>query len=235
MLLIEDDPGDADLLQELLSEEKSYVYTLEWVERLQTGLERLALGGIDVVLLDLSLPDSHGLDTFIAVNTHAPALPAVVLSGLDDETIALEAVRQGAQDYLVKGQVDGRIIARVIRYAIERKSAEEALRESGVDTALTHRSDRPTTLAFVELTDGQARYAFYDENTAGRMLTADALPDLPDEVRALFFGGISLAAEPCGDAYETLMARAGGRVTMLDPNVRRMLSEIVIQAWESLP
>ncbi len=130
MLLIEDDPGDADLLQELLSEERSYVYILEWVEHLQTGLERLALGGIDVVLLDLSLPDSHGLDTFTAVNTHAPALPTIVLSGLDDETIALEAVRQGAQDYLVKGQVDGRIIVRVIRYAIERNSAEEALRES---------------------------------------------------------------------------------------------------------
>lgn len=130
MLLIEDDPGDADLLQELLAEEKWYSYTLEWAERLQTGLERLTLGGIDVVLLDLSLPDSQGLDTFIAVNSQAPALPTVVLTGLDDETMALEAVRLGAQDYLVKGQVDGRMITRVIRYAIERKHAEEALRES---------------------------------------------------------------------------------------------------------
>ncbi|MBM9594789.1 carbohydrate kinase family protein [Roseitranquillus sediminis] len=98
---------------------------------------------------------------------------------------------------------------------------ERALAESGVDTALSHRSDRPTTLAFVELTQGQARYVFYDEGTAGRMLAGDELPALPDEIKALFFGGISLVAEPCGTAYEALMAKAAAsRVTMIDPNVR---------------
>ncbi|ARE39330.1 Fructokinase [Rhodovulum sp. P5] len=96
-----------------------------------------------------------------------------------------------------------------------------ALTESRVDAALCVRSDRPTTLAFVTLTDGHAQYAFYDENTAGRMLTAADLPALPDTVQALFCGGISLMAEPCGSAYEALMLReAGQRVTMLDPNIR---------------
>jgi len=97
----------------------------------------------------------------------------------------------------------------------------EALAASGVEAELAHRTARPTTLAFVTLTEGQARYAFYDENTAGRMLTPEDLPTLPEAVEALFFGGISLVGEPCGSAYEALMLReAGRRVTMIDPNIR---------------
>jgi fructokinase len=98
---------------------------------------------------------------------------------------------------------------------------EAALADSGVDAGRAARSDRPTTLAFVTLTDGQARYAFYDEGTAGRMLAEADLPGDLDGVGALFFGGISLAVEPCAHSYETLCLReAGRRVIMLDPNVR---------------
>ncbi|MGC9418287.1 MAG: carbohydrate kinase family protein, partial [Rhodovulum sp.] len=97
----------------------------------------------------------------------------------------------------------------------------QALTASGVETGLAPRSARPTTLAFVTLNDGQASYAFYDENTAGRMLSPADLPALPESVGALFFGGISLAVEPCGAAYEALMLReAQARVTMIDPNIR---------------
>ncbi|WP_126976081.1 carbohydrate kinase family protein [Frigidibacter oleivorans] len=95
------------------------------------------------------------------------------------------------------------------------------LAASGVDAALAVRSPRPTTLAFVTLSNGQASYAFYDENTAGRMLSPADLPALPDGVTALFCGGISLMVEPGGAAYESLFLReAGQRVTMLDPNIR---------------
>lgn len=97
----------------------------------------------------------------------------------------------------------------------------ETLAASQVDSALSVRSDRPTTLAFVTLTDGHAQYAFYDENTAGRMLAQSDLPVLPEAVEALFFGGISLPPDPCGGTYEALMLReAPTRVTMLDPNIR---------------
>ncbi len=97
----------------------------------------------------------------------------------------------------------------------------EALDASKVDSALAIRSARPTTLAFVTLTNGQASYAFYDEMTAGRMLSPDDLPPLPASVTALFFGGISLVGDPCGAAYEALMLReAKQRVTMIDPNIR---------------
>ncbi|ETX29887.1 carbohydrate kinase family protein [Roseivivax isoporae] len=95
------------------------------------------------------------------------------------------------------------------------------LEQSRVDTRHCARSDRPTTLAFVTLTDGHAQYAFYDENTAGRMLDPADLPILGDEVAALFFGGISLVSEPAADTYAALAEReAGRRVVMIDPNVR---------------
>lgn len=97
----------------------------------------------------------------------------------------------------------------------------ETLRGSGVDTSFTARSDRPTTLAFVRLTDGHATYLFYDENSAGRMLAESDIQALDDSIEALFFSCISLAVEPCAATYEALMMREGGaRVTMLDPNIR---------------
>ena len=93
------------------------------------------------------------------------------------------------------------------------------LAASKVDSTPAHIADRPTTLAFVTLTDGHASYAFYDENTAGRMLTADNLPDTAAD--AVFFGGISLVVEPCAAAYTALMAQvAPTAVTMIDPNIR---------------
>ena len=101
------------------------------------------------------------------------------------------------------------------------RQLEADLKASNVDASFCVRSDRPTTLAFVELQDGNARYTFYDENTAGRMLEQSELPDLPASVKALHFGAISLIPEPCGSAFEALMAReASGRVISFDPNIR---------------
>ncbi|SLN57024.1 2-dehydro-3-deoxygluconokinase [Pseudoruegeria aquimaris] len=98
---------------------------------------------------------------------------------------------------------------------------EATLEASGVDHSRCVRSARPTTLAFVTLTDGQAQYAFYDENTAGRMFAVEDMPAAPEAGRPHFFGGISLVSEPCGSAYEALMAQvAPGALTMIDPNIR---------------
>ena len=95
-----------------------------------------------------------------------------------------------------------------------------ALDASGVDHTLSPAVDRPCTLAFVTLTNGQAQYAFYDSGTALREMTLAELPVLDDSVRALFFGGISLVGDPCGAGFATLCAHAGDRVVMLDPNIR---------------
>ncbi|MGB8992760.1 MAG: PAS domain S-box protein [Desulfobaccales bacterium] len=130
ILLVEDNPGDARLIREMLAEAETGSFTIEWVPRLSDGLERLSQGEIDLVLLDLGLPDSQGLDTFSQAYAHAPEIPFVLLTGLDDETLALSAVRQGAQDYLVKGETDGNALFRAIRYAAERKKVQEALRQA---------------------------------------------------------------------------------------------------------
>ncbi|RLC93532.1 MAG: hypothetical protein DRI39_04140 [Chloroflexi bacterium] len=129
VLLIEDNPGDALLIRKVLDEVDSASFRLETVDRLSTGLGELNGRKVDVILLDLSLPDSQGIDTFVRVYSEAPEVPIVVLTGLDDETLAVEAVRQGAQDYLVKGRADSNVLARSMRYAIERKRVEERLQE----------------------------------------------------------------------------------------------------------
>ena len=127
VLLVEDNPGDARLIKEMLAEAEGQDFSIEWVSRLADGLERLGRDKIDVVLLDLGLPDSQGLDTFIKAREQAPQVPFVVLTGLSDENLALTALRQGAQDYLFKDETHPNLILRAIRYATERKQAELAL------------------------------------------------------------------------------------------------------------
>ena len=120
VLVIEDDPGDVDFLKELLAEVEGETFDLVCVDRLAAGIACLDEADFDVVLLDLSLPDSQGLDTFSKVHTHAPNVPIIVLTGLDDEEVAIMAVQGGAQDYLSKSLLDGPLLTRAIRYAIER-------------------------------------------------------------------------------------------------------------------
>ncbi len=123
VLLIEDNPGDARLLRELLSNAGPPGVALECAGRLSTGVTALEERQFDAVILDLSLPDSRGLDTFDRLHRAAPRLPVVVLTGLDDEDLALSAVARGAQDYLVKGSVDAASLLRVLRFAVERAKA----------------------------------------------------------------------------------------------------------------
>jgi PAS domain S-box-containing protein len=127
ILLVEDNRADARLMQLYLAEAAGGAFELEHVETLEACLKRIGDGGIHLVLLDMSLPDSQGMETFARTHGVAPDLPIIVLSGRDDESLAIQTVHEGAQDYLVKGQVDSRLLVRAIRYAIERKHFEEAL------------------------------------------------------------------------------------------------------------
>ncbi|MEH1773692.1 hybrid sensor histidine kinase/response regulator [Nostoc sp.] len=130
VLLVEDNPGDVFLLQEFLKEVTTVVVDLMRVERLSEALNYLGKEIFDVILLDLSLPDSQGLETFVIAHVQAKATPIIVLTGIDDETLAISAMQQGAQDYLVKGQVTGDLLVRSMRYAIERQRADDALGHS---------------------------------------------------------------------------------------------------------
>ncbi len=123
VLVIDDSPSDQRLIRELLSASRDVVFRVETAELLSQGLARLARGGIDVLVTDLGLPDSQGLGTFLRSHAQAPNLPIVVLSDLDDTRVAVQAVHEGAQDYFVKGELTADLIARSLRYAIERKRA----------------------------------------------------------------------------------------------------------------
>lgn len=129
VLLIEDNPGDVRLLQEYLRDVTTTRFNMQQVEDLALALKCLAEDSFDVILLDLSLPDSQGLETFVKIHSQTPTIPIVVLTGLDDEALVLNAMQAGAQDYLVKGQVNGDLLTRAMRYAIERQRSEQRIRE----------------------------------------------------------------------------------------------------------
>ncbi|MGC9400655.1 MAG: ATP-binding protein [Anaerolineae bacterium] len=139
VLLIEDNSTDALLIQEMLESVNGTTnFDIFHVERLSHGLAQLERRPFDLVLLDLSLPDSQGPDTFERLHTHASQIPIIVLTGLDDRETAVQAVQRGAQDYLVKGSVDEHLLQRAMRYAIERKRTEEALRRRTAQLEALH-------------------------------------------------------------------------------------------------
>jgi signal transduction histidine kinase len=130
VLLVEDSPSDAELLKESLTQDNLGDFRFTHVETLAEAMRQVQRRHFDVLLLDLTLPDSSGRETFVRARAGAPALPIVVMTSIGDEVVGVEAVRHGIQDYLIKGQAYGRQTARSIRYAIERKRTEEALRQA---------------------------------------------------------------------------------------------------------
>jgi len=124
VLLIEDNPGDAELVKDMLANRDEAIFQVHWANALEPGLDQLARGDFDLVLLDVSLPDSHDLDGLNAIRIHAPNLPVVLLTGWDSEPLALRAVQSGAQDYLVKGKVEGRELARTLQRTIVRQKSQ---------------------------------------------------------------------------------------------------------------
>ncbi|HVT91158.1 MAG TPA: PAS domain-containing protein [Tepidisphaeraceae bacterium] len=137
VLLVEDNPADAVLMRETLAESHYGEFSVTVVSRLDTAIQRLTEEPFDIVLLDLGLPDSQGLDTLKRLRKQSRAIPLVVLTGLSDEAMGVQALQNGAQDYLVKGETAGNLMARAVRYAIERKNAEEAFLASEQRLALT--------------------------------------------------------------------------------------------------
>ncbi len=174
ILLLEDNPGDAGLIRAALRDSADGKFQLVHVERLDAALQCLKQSAFDLLLLDLLLPDAGGLESLIRVKETAPSLPIVIMTGIDDEAVAIEAMRSGAQDYLIKGQAESGMLRRALRYAIERKRIEaqiQQLRERDailreINVALTSTLDlnsvlnrllekiitlRPTGAAFIRL------------------------------------------------------------------------------------
>lgn len=183
VLLIEDNPGDALLIRTVLADSAAMRFDLDWTDDLQKGIQHLTEASPDVVLLDLGLPMSEGLGSLKKVLTCLPAVPPViVLSGMSNEDLALKAVQWGAQDYLIKGQVDGAMVVRAIRYAIERSQARLALEEARdeLEQRVAERTSQlANTVAALQTEVDERRIA---EERIRRMVHYDALTGLPNRV-----------------------------------------------------
>ena len=140
ILLVEDNPGDSLLIREMLDDEEGGQFQLRCADSLTSAADSLGQGGIDLVLLDLSLPECQGEHTFTSVRAIDPYIPIIVLTGLQDEKLAVEVVGQGAQDYLLKGDIDGKLLVRSVQYAIARQRADQEMLRAKQSAEAANRS-----------------------------------------------------------------------------------------------
>ena len=222
ILLIEDNPGDIRLVREALAEAGAPRFDLVAKMDLASGLAALAAQPMDAILLDLTLPDAAGFETFTKVHEKAPQIPIIVLTGADDDVQAAKALREGAQDYLVKGRGNSELLLRSIRYAIQRKQSEEALRENearyrnifeGVEDAI-----------FVETLSGQIldvnqRACEMYGYTREQLLTKTVADLVPSKEYRIIIDPDD-PATPAGHPIETINVRSNGEQFPIELSLR---------------
>lgn len=224
VLLMEDNPADAGLLRATLGGTSDISFELEWVDELRSGLDRLAAGGIDIAVIDLSLPDSRGLDTFRAVREEAPDVPLLILTGEEDQHLAVTAISEGAQDYLLKGERWPGTLVRSLRYAVARQRLVADLRRLALVDELTGLHNRR---GFLGLGDQLLKVAdrsglgvsliFFDvdglkaiNDTHGHHRGDDALVAVAQLLRRVFRTS-DVVARVGGDEFCALLVADGSR------------------------
>ncbi|MGO8672699.1 MAG: GGDEF domain-containing protein [Capsulimonadaceae bacterium] len=165
LLVVEDNPGDVMLLEEAFADSTHASFALAHVERLEEAMVLVRQERFDLVLLDLSLPDSHGIETFFRLRERSPHTPIVVLTGTDDAEVGHDAVQAGAQDYLVKGRLENDLMVRALQYAVTRHKMQEAIRAASLIDDLTGLYNRR---GFLILAEQQLRMA--DRTNEGMLL-----------------------------------------------------------------
>ena len=241
VLIVEDNPDDVVLLREGLAEEKEATFNITEVDRTSKAIQCLQETIVDVVLLDLSLPDSSGLDTLKQVHAHYPEIPIVVSTGLRNKATAMQAVREGAQDYLVKGEFQGRELTHTLWYAIERKRLENQLYHDAYYDALTA---LPNRACFMKRLSFATRRAQEDKsyNFAVFFLDVDGFKQINDRhghaagdhllrtIAQRLKSGVrpsDMAARLGGDEFTVLLEDVGDE-TMVRGLAERLLDKIQI-------
>lgn len=222
VLLIEDSPDDARLIQCYLGQAEHIHIEVKHADRLAHGLACLDQNESDVVLLDLGLPDSQGLASLSAVQQHSPPVPIVVLTGLDSDELAIEAVRAGAEDYLPKNGLDWRLLVRTLRYAIERVARRHA-EQSLDDTTEALRQEQQILRELLELQERERKLVAYEihdgfaQHSAGAMMSFQAFQQLwdqdRDQARRVFEGGLQMLGDSIAEARRLI---GGLRPPVLD-------------------
>jgi len=229
VLLIEDNPGDAELIRTMLAEARGMSFEAEWRDCLSDGLKRVSEGGIDVVLLDLGLPDSAGLETLRRLHIASPPTQVVVVvSGQAEEEMAFQALQEGAQDYLIKGRVDSSVLVRSIRYAMERSQALEALhrahseledrvRERTAELLQTNEALRDSQSLLQAIIDNSNAVIFTKDVNGRYVLINRRFEQLfhVSRVKAVGMTDYDLFPKECADAFRAFDQRvlASGKVT----------------------
>ena len=230
LLLIEDNPEDLLLTKRMLRKAEHTSFNVSHADSLSAGIRRAIEGSLDVILSDLNLPDSSRVETFFKLKLHVPEIPIVVLSGFADEEMSLKAVRAGAQDYLIKGKIDGNILERSLLFAIERKRAEDTINILAYHDSLTGLPSR--ALFNDRFTMAMADSKRNDKNTALIMLDLDHFKDVNDT-----FGhdaGDDMLKEVSSRLTSILrqtdtVCRMGGdefALLISDANVKEMIEEV---------
>ncbi len=188
VLLIEDNPGDARLVTEALAESMEFAI-IAVASRISEGLARFRRGSVHLILLDLDLPDSHGLETLARVKGAAPHTPVIIITGMNDDSVGLKAVRQGAQDYLRKDELEPALLRRAIRYAIERKASETLLidyqhRLQALASEVSLAEERERRRIATELHDGLGQNLAFCNMQMSALLKAVS-PELAEPLKAL--------------------------------------------------
>jgi PAS domain S-box-containing protein len=218
VLLVEDNRGDARLLREMLNEQGAHSTELTHVECMNEAETHLAQGAFDIILLDLGLPDAQGLEAVRRAHAAAPRIPLVVLTGLDDESLGAQALQEGAQDYLVKGQITTRGLVRTLRYSIERKILEEARSQSEEQLKRAQRNAHMGT-DFRDLRTGEREwsdetYRIFGVNRETFDATYENVFALihPDDRDLVLAARARTAASVCPDPLEYRIIRPDGSI-----------------------
>ncbi len=223
VLLVEDNPGDARLLRENLADVAAARYDLTCVRNLTGAISSLSEKDFDIVMLDLSLPDSQGFNTFHSIRMHAPHVPIILLTSLHDEELAVRTLQNGAQDYLIKGQVDGRLISRSIRFAIERHQARAREHRMAYFDSLT---DLPNRRLFHDrLNQALAHAHRYEEKMALMFVDLDGFKLVNDSMGHntgdLLLKTVAARLQECLRKSDTVSRIGGDEFTCILPHIKR--------------